>query len=54
MLDTTRGKVVYGGKVDVKDLWIEPTIVVDVLADDPLMKVDMCVDKFNFSTKVLL
>lgn len=27
LMDRTKGKIVYGGKVDVKDLWIEPTIV---------------------------
>lgn len=27
LLDRTKGKVVFGGNVDVKDLWIEPTIV---------------------------
>lgn len=27
MLETTRGKVVFGGGSDEKDLWIEPTIV---------------------------
>ncbi|OXA56525.1 aldehyde dehydrogenase, dimeric NADP-preferring [Folsomia candida] len=38
LMDRTKGKIVYGGKVDVKDLWIEPTIVVNVLANDELMK----------------
>jgi len=29
---------VFGGSTDEKDLWIEPTIVVDVPDDDPLMQ----------------
>jgi len=27
LLDTTKGNIAFGGKVDVNDLWIEPTIV---------------------------
>ncbi|CAL8141231.1 unnamed protein product [Orchesella dallaii] len=38
LLETTRGKIVFGGDTDEKDLWIEPTIVVDVEEDDPLMQ----------------
>lgn len=38
LLDTTRGKIVFGGTTDEKDLWIEPTIVTDVPADDPIMQ----------------
>jgi aldehyde dehydrogenase (NAD+) len=30
LLDTTKGKVAFGGKSDVKDLWIEPTVVGNV------------------------
>jgi len=38
LLDNTKGKIVYGGKVDVDDLWVEPTIITDVKADDPVMQ----------------
>jgi aldehyde dehydrogenase (NAD+) len=38
LLDTTKGKIVFGGQTDIKDLWIEPTIIADVLADDALME----------------
>jgi len=38
MLEGTRGKIVVGGRVDVEDLFVEPTIVVDVPHDDPLMQ----------------
>ncbi|KAK2724439.1 aldehyde dehydrogenase family 3 member B1-like isoform X3 [Artemia franciscana] len=32
------GKVAFGGSTDEKDLWIEPTILVDVEATDPVMQ----------------
>jgi len=38
LLENTKGRIVYGGKVDLEDLWVEPTIVVDVPLDDPLME----------------
>ncbi|KAA1471289.1 aldehyde dehydrogenase [Dentipellis sp. KUC8613] len=37
ILDTTRGKVVYGGKTDESQKFIEPTIILDVKADDPTL-----------------
>lgn len=38
MLDSTRGKVVVGGKFDAADKYIAPTIVTDVTMDDALMQ----------------
>jgi acyl-CoA reductase-like NAD-dependent aldehyde dehydrogenase len=38
LLEGTQGKIAMGGKVDVNDLWVEPTIVVDVPIDDVLME----------------
>ena len=32
------GKVVIGGKTDADDLWIEPTVLIDVKPTDPVMK----------------
>lgn len=32
------GKVAIGGKTDLDDLWIEPTILVDVKPTDPVMQ----------------
>ena len=32
------GKVVMGGQTDADDLWIDPTILVDVKATDPVMQ----------------
>jgi len=37
MLDATRGKVVIGGERDLEDLYIAPTVVTDVTAEDSLM-----------------
>ncbi|XP_021955960.1 aldehyde dehydrogenase family 3 member B1 [Folsomia candida] len=37
LLDTTRGQIVVGGKVDEFDLFIEPTIIVEVDEHEPLM-----------------
>jgi acyl-CoA reductase-like NAD-dependent aldehyde dehydrogenase len=38
LIDTTRGKILIGGKVDVEDRYVEPTLVVDVMGDDPLLQ----------------
>jgi aldehyde dehydrogenase (NAD+) len=38
MLDKTKGKIAFGGKSDIEDLWIEPTLVGDVEMDDALMQ----------------
>lgn len=38
LLETTRGRTVYGGNTDAKDLWVEPTILIDVPRDDPIMQ----------------
>lgn len=32
------GKIVIGGKTDADDLWIEPTVIVDVKPTDPVMQ----------------
>ena len=32
------GKAVIGGKVDADDLWIEPTVLIDVKPTDPVMQ----------------
>ena len=32
------GRVAVGGKTDVDDLWIDPTILVDVKPTDPVMQ----------------
>ncbi len=32
------GKAVIGGKVDADDLWIEPTVLIDVKPSDPVMQ----------------
>ena len=32
------GKIAIGGKTDSDDLWIEPTVLVDVKATDPVMQ----------------
>ena len=32
------GKVAIGGKTDADDLWIEPTVLVDVKPTDPVMQ----------------
>ena len=32
------GKVAIGGKTDADDLWIEPTVLIDVKPTDPVMK----------------
>ncbi|KDQ07573.1 hypothetical protein BOTBODRAFT_38660 [Botryobasidium botryosum FD-172 SS1] len=38
LLDSTSGNIVVGGKSDKADLWIEPTVVKNVKADDVLMQ----------------
>lgn len=38
ILDETSGTIVLGGRTDKADLWIEPTVVRDVKADDSLMR----------------
>ena len=38
LLDDAPGKIVRGGKVDVKDRYVEPTIISDVRADSKIMK----------------
>ena len=37
MLNNSRGKVVIGGQRDLEDLYIAPTVVTDVTAEDSLM-----------------
>ena len=32
------GKVAIGGKVDSDDLWIEPTVLIEVKPTDPVMQ----------------
>lgn len=32
------GKVAIGGKTDSDDLWIEPTVLIDVKGTDPVMQ----------------
>lgn len=32
------GKVAIGGKADADDLWIEPTVLVDIKPSDPVMQ----------------
>jgi len=34
LLETTKGKIAFGGKIDVDDLWIEPTIVSKFITTD--------------------
>lgn len=34
----TSGKVAIGGKTDADDLWIEPTVLIDVKPSDPVMQ----------------
>lgn len=38
LLENTKGKIVVGGNADSSDLWISPTIVVDVKDTDVLME----------------
>ncbi|CAL8070969.1 unnamed protein product [Orchesella dallaii] len=38
LLENTKGKIVVGGNTDAADLWISPTIVVDVKSSDVLME----------------
>ena len=38
LLDTTKGKVVIGGKSAAEEKFMAPTVVTDVELDDPLMK----------------
>lgn len=38
LLETTNGSLVFGGRTDAKDLWIEPTIVADCKENDSLMQ----------------
>lgn len=38
LLETTKGFIYHGGQVDVKNRFIEPTVVTDVTLDDPLMQ----------------
>lgn len=38
LLQATKGKVAVGGNSDLSDKYIEPTVVTDVSADDPLMQ----------------
>ena len=37
MLNASRGKVVIGGETDLEDLYIAPTVVTDLTAEDSLM-----------------
>ncbi|RWS22425.1 aldehyde dehydrogenase: dimeric NADP-preferring-like protein, partial [Leptotrombidium deliense] len=37
LLNTTKGTIVYGGITDASNLYVSPTIVIDVSIDDPLM-----------------
>jgi len=41
LLLSTKGKIVSGGKVDMDDHWISPTLVVDVPSDDVLMQEEL-------------
>lgn len=38
LLESTKGNLVFGGKCDINDLWIEPTIIADVTEKDALMQ----------------
>lgn len=38
LLDSTRGKIAFGGKTDEENKFVEPTVVTDVSLDDPLMQ----------------
>ncbi|CAG7816733.1 unnamed protein product [Allacma fusca] len=38
LLDETKGRVILGGNVNQRELWIQPTVVIDVDATDPLME----------------
>ena len=38
LLDTTKGKIVIGGKSAAKEKFMAPTVVTEVKLDDPLMK----------------
>ncbi|KAG4074044.1 hypothetical protein HA402_014249 [Bradysia odoriphaga] len=38
LLESTKGTLVFGGKYDSDDLWIEPTIIADVTERDSLMQ----------------
>ncbi|KAJ6648024.1 Aldehyde dehydrogenase family 3 member A2 [Pseudolycoriella hygida] len=38
LLHSTKGSLVFGGKCDNSDLWIEPTIIIDVTEKDALMQ----------------
>lgn len=38
LINNTQGKIVHGGNVDRQSLYIEPTIVTDIKADDVLME----------------
>ncbi|KAI5286707.1 hypothetical protein KEM54_006575 [Ascosphaera aggregata] len=37
MVDSTRGEIIYGGRMDEKTLFIEPTIIMVSSADDPVL-----------------
>ena len=37
LLDNTKGKIVFGGEVDVEKKYVAPTLVRDVSGDDSLM-----------------
>jgi aldehyde dehydrogenase (NAD+) len=60
LLDNTRGKIVYGGKVDLEDLWVHPTVVGEMrMIESRLMKFESfisCDSHFdviiNFSANV--
>jgi len=38
MIEGTNGRIAFGGQMDQEDLWISPTIVVDVSQSDIVMK----------------
>lgn len=52
LMDNTKGEVVYGGKTDEGQKFIEPTIVKGIKGDDSLMR--ECVSSFSVSLFALV
>ncbi|KAH9506528.1 aldehyde dehydrogenase 3, member A2 [Dermatophagoides farinae] len=50
LLNTSSGKIFYGGKIDANDRYISPTIIFDVSPDDPIMKEEIFGPIFPFIT----
>ena len=50
LLETSSGKTYYGGVTDAKQLYISPTILIDVQPTDPIMKEEIFGPIFPFIT----